>query len=76
VALALLVVLYFALTRLIVTPLDQLALGGSRRSRSAAVDVPNSGVRELIELSASVRTMTESPAEEEAQRKKKRSNAR
>jgi two-component system NtrC family sensor kinase len=71
-ALALLVVLYFALTRLIVTPLDELSrsavrvAGGARR-----LDVPRSGARELIELSASLRTMTEKLlAEEEALRHK------
>jgi two-component system, NtrC family, sensor kinase len=72
VALALLVVLYFALTRLIVSPLDELSrsavrvAGGARR-----LDVPHSGSRELIELSASLRTMTEKLlAEEEALRHK------
>jgi signal transduction histidine kinase len=71
-ALALLVVLYFALTRLIVSPLDELSrsavrvAGGARR-----LDVPRSGARELIELSASLRTMTEKLlAEEEALRRK------
>jgi signal transduction histidine kinase len=72
VALALLVVLYFALTRLIVSPLDELSRSADRVARGARrLDVPNSGARELIELSASLRTMTEKLLlEEEALRHK------
>lgn len=60
VALALLTATYFALTRLIVRPLDVLAhaaesvAGGTRR-----LVVPNTTVRELAELGRSLRTMTE-----------------
>ena len=57
---------------MIVSPLDELSrsavrgAGGARR-----LDVPHSGSRELIELSASLRTMTEKLlAEEEALRNK------
>lgn len=72
VALALLVVLYFALTRLIVSPLDQLSRSADRVAKGARrLDVPQSGSRELIELNASLRTMTEKLlAEEEALRHK------
>jgi two-component system, NtrC family, sensor kinase len=60
VALALLTATYFALTRLIVRPLDQLAhaaqsvAGGARR-----LVVPRTRVYELAELGANLRTMTE-----------------
>ncbi len=71
-ALLLLIVSYFALTRFIVRPVDQLSraarrvAGGARR-----LDVPETGSRELLELGASLRTMTERLiAEEEALRKK------
>lgn len=72
VALALLVLAYFALTRLIVRPLDDLSnaaqrvAGGARR-----LDVPTAGARELAELGSSLRAMTDKLiAEEEALRKK------
>jgi two-component system NtrC family sensor kinase len=72
VALALLILTYFALTRLIVRPLDQLSraaervAGGSRR-----FEVPRTAARELYDLGASVRTMAERLlAEEEALRGK------
>jgi signal transduction histidine kinase len=60
VALALLTAAYFALTRLIVRPLDALAhaaesvAGGARR-----LVVPKTQVRELDHLAGSLRTMTE-----------------
>jgi HAMP domain-containing protein len=60
VAAALLVATHFALTRLIVRPLDDLAraaegvAGGARR-----LAVPRTSVRELAELGRSLRTMTE-----------------
>ncbi|HEY3494992.1 MAG TPA: ATP-binding protein [Polyangiaceae bacterium] len=60
VALALLTATYFALTRMLVRPLDQLAhaaqsvAGGARR-----LVVPRTPVHELAELGANLRTMTE-----------------
>ena len=66
VATALLVATHFALTRLIVRPLDDLAraaqgvAGGARR-----LAVPDTSVRELAELGRSLRTMTERLLEEE-----------
>jgi signal transduction histidine kinase len=66
VALGLLVLAYFALTRFIVQPLDRLSgaaervAGGARR-----LDVPRSGARELLELSTSLRTMTDRLISEE-----------
>jgi signal transduction histidine kinase len=72
VAAALLVATHFALTRLIVRPLDELAraaegvAGGARR-----LAVPRTSVRELAELGRSLRTMTERLlAEEEKLRQK------
>src|SRR5262245_57543449 len=66
VAAALLVATHFALTRLIVRPLDGLAraaegvAGGARR-----LAVPRTSVRELADLGRSLRTMTERLLEEE-----------
>jgi signal transduction histidine kinase len=66
VAAALLVATHFALTRLIVRPLDALAraaesvAGGTRR-----LIVPRTSVRELAELGQSLRTMTERLLQEE-----------
>jgi signal transduction histidine kinase len=66
VAAALLVATHFALTRLIVRPLDALAraaesvAGGTRR-----LVVPRTSVRELAELGQSLRTMTERLLQEE-----------
>lgn len=66
VALALLVIAYFALTRLIVRPLDALAraaervAGGTRR-----LVVPKTSVRELAELGSSLGIMTERLLQEE-----------
>lgn len=72
VALALLVLSYFALTRLIVRPVDQLrraaerVAGGARRWT-----LPTTSVRELSELGRSLGTMTEKLiSEEEALRRK------
>lgn len=65
-ALALLVAAYFALTRLIVRPLDHLSraaervAGGSRR-----FEIPISGARELGELGQSLKTMTDKLVSEE-----------
>lgn len=66
VAAALLVATHFALTRLIVRPLDELAraaegvAGGARR-----FSIPRTSVRELADLGRSLHTMTERLLEEE-----------
>lgn len=72
VALALLVLSYFALTRLIVGPLDKLSRAARRVAAGARVlEVPRAGPRELVELGEGLRIMTERLlAEEEALRKK------
>jgi signal transduction histidine kinase len=66
-ALALLVFAYFALTRLIVRPVEQL-VGAADRVASGArtLRVPRYGARELVELGASVQTMAEKLIAEEA----------
>lgn len=57
-ALALLLFAYFALTRLIVRPIEQLAQGTDRVAGGArTLRVPTAGARELAELSASVQAM-------------------
>jgi two-component system NtrC family sensor kinase len=57
-ALALLLFAYFALTRLIVRPIEQLAQGTDRVAGGARIlRVPTAGARELAELSASVQAM-------------------
>lgn len=72
VALVLLVMSYFALTRLIVRPLDALSQAAQRVATGARrLDVPRSGARELAELGSSLKTMTERLlAEEESLRNK------
>ncbi len=66
VALALLVIAYFALTRLIVRPLDALARAAERVAGGARrLVVPETSVRELSELGASVSIMTERLLQEE-----------
>jgi two-component system, NtrC family, sensor kinase len=66
-ALALLVFAYFVLTRLIVRPVEQLVEAADRVASGArTLRVPTSGARELIELGASVRAMTEKLITEEA----------
>jgi len=66
-ALALLVFAYFALTRLIVRPLDRLVAAADRVASGArTLQVPKSGARELAELSASVQAMAEKLISEEA----------
>lgn len=72
VALALLVIAYFALTRLIVRPLDALSRAAERVAGGARrLTLPKTGVRELTELGHSFRAMTERlVADEEALRKK------
>jgi two-component system NtrC family sensor kinase len=72
VALALLLVGYFALTRLIVKPLDQLARAAERVAGGARrFALPQSHVRELAELGQSFAAMTEKLlSDEEALRRK------
>jgi signal transduction histidine kinase len=66
-ALALIVFAYFALTRVIVRPVEQL-VGAADRVASGArtLRVPRSGARELAELAASVQAMAEKLIAEEA----------
>jgi signal transduction histidine kinase len=67
-ALALLVFAYFALTRLIVRPIETLARAADRVATGArALEVPRSGAREIAELGASVHAMTAKLMAEEAQ---------
>jgi len=72
VGVALLVVAYFALTRLIVRPLDALSRAAERvASGYRRLTVPRSSVRELAELGNSLHAMTERLlSEEEALRNK------
>lgn len=66
VGLALLVVAYFALTRLIVRPLDALARAAERVAGGARkLVVPKTAVRELSDLGTSVGIMTERLIQEE-----------
>jgi signal transduction histidine kinase len=66
-ALALLVFAYFALTRLIVRPVEQLVDAADRVASGArTLRVPRSGARELIELGTSVQSMAEKLIAEEA----------
>jgi signal transduction histidine kinase len=66
VALGLLVLSYFALTRLIVVPVQELSRAAERVAGGARrLDVPRSGARELVELGESLRTMTERLISEE-----------
>ena len=66
VALALLVIAYFALTRLIVRPLDALARAAERVAGGARrLAVPKTSVRELAELGSSLGIMTERLLQEE-----------
>jgi two-component system NtrC family sensor kinase len=66
-ALALLVFAYFALTRLIVRPIEHLADAADRVASGArTLKVPRSGARELIELGTSVQSMTAKLLAEEA----------
>lgn len=66
-ALALIVFAYFALTRLIVRPVEQLVDAADRVANGArTLRVPRHGARELVELGASVQTMAERLIAEEA----------
>jgi signal transduction histidine kinase len=71
-ALGLLVLTYFALTRLIVRPLDELAHAAERVAAGARrLEIPNGGSPELRALGRSLRSMTERLLrEEEALRRK------
>ncbi len=71
-AFALLVFTYFALTRLIVRPVEQLVDAADRVGGGArTLRVPRTGARELVDLGASVQAMAEKLiAEEEALRRK------
>ncbi len=60
VALALLVFTYFAMTRIVVRPLDRLARAAERVAGGARrLEVPGRAPRELVELGASLHNMTE-----------------
>jgi signal transduction histidine kinase len=66
-AFALIVFAAFALTRLIVRPVEGLASAADRvASGSRHVRFPRSGARELVDLGASVQAMTETLVAEEA----------
>jgi signal transduction histidine kinase len=66
-ALALLVFAYFALTRLIVRPVEQLVDAADRVASGArTLRLPRAGARELIELGTSVQSMTAKLMAEEA----------
>jgi two-component system NtrC family sensor kinase len=72
VGLALLTATYFALTRLIVRPLDALAHAAERVASGARrLAVPHTPVRELSELGRSLNTMTERLLAEEDKLRKK-----
>ncbi len=58
-ALALLVFAYFALTRLIVKPVDALVHAADRVATARVlIDLPRSGPREIVELASSLHAMT------------------
>lgn len=66
-AMALLLFAYFALTRLIVRPIEQLAQATDRVAGGArTLRVPSAGARELVELSASVQAMAKKLIADEA----------
>ncbi len=66
-ALALLVFAYFALTRLIVGPIEHLVDAANRVANGArTLRVPKSGASELVELGASVQDMAQKLIAEEA----------
>jgi two-component system, NtrC family, sensor kinase len=72
VGLALLVVAYFALTRLIVRPLDSLSRSAERVASGARrLLVPKTAVRELAELGQSFSIMTERLLQEEGKLRSK-----
>ena len=66
-ALALLVFAYFALTRLIVRPVEQLVDAADRVATGArTLGIPRQGARELVELGVSVQAMAEKLIAEKA----------
>jgi len=66
-ALALIVFAYFALTRLIVRPIDQLVAAADRVATGArTLGIPRAGARELVELGVSVQAMAEKLIAEKA----------
>lgn len=66
-ALGLLVFAYFAITRLIVRPIDALVRSADRVASGArALDVPRDGARELVELGRSLGVMTDRLVADEA----------
>lgn len=72
VALALLVIAYFALTRLIVRPIDELARAAERVAGGARrLAVPKTSVRELSDLGSSLGVMTERLLQEEDKLRRK-----
>jgi signal transduction histidine kinase len=72
VALALLVIAYFALTRLIVRPIDELARAAERVAGGARrLAVPKTSVRELSDLGSSLGIMTERLLQEEDKLRRK-----
>jgi signal transduction histidine kinase len=71
-AVALLTFAYFALTRLIVRPVDALVTAADRvASGSRTLVIPRAGARELAELGASVQAMTARLVADEAAMRKK-----
>ena len=71
-ALALLVFLYFVLTRIVVAPIDQLSrAAGKVAAGDRELSVPRSGGRELLELGSSLATMTTSLRAEERKLREK-----
>lgn len=70
VAIALLVFVYFSLTRLVVQPLDALGRGARRVAEGGRrLELPDKGAAELLDLAASLADMTARlRAEEDAQR--------
>lgn len=72
VALALLVFAYLAMTRLVVKPVDELGRAASRVASGArTLDARLGGARELVELGASLRAMTERLRDEERELREK-----
>lgn len=71
-ALALLVFLYFVLTRIVVTPIVQLSRAAGRVAEGdRELTVPRSGGQELLELGSSLATMTASLRAEERKLREK-----
>jgi signal transduction histidine kinase len=72
VALGLLTFAYLAMTRLVVRPVDDLAHGARRVAAGArTLETSTGGARELVELGASLRAMTERLRDEERELREK-----